>query len=221
MKRNVWLQACTLLCATISILTTARALAGPSCDEQFNVIGFTTESEPSFWVAVIRNGDCVSSTLIRVSVHGDSLTGVKKFGYSPSASSWTSSILKQFKHETPIVFSNPSDDWIKLDSGFSIRQPQPSRQLLTRFRQWDSVGIEAWYWNRQEGAAGVDLPRVRGDSLKLVYADSVGLYLRYRLQDVYYYPESGYLVITTANDRYAGEFDSENGFLILRRESAK
>jgi hypothetical protein len=219
MRERFQLRVCGIAAIVLVCVLSAPGIAGPSCNVQHELLGFTIETDQAFWIAIHRTGDCVLSTLLKVVVSGNSLVGTQKIGYSPNTSKWAASLLKLFKHEEPVVWSNPADDWIKIDSGFSIRQPQPSHQLLTRFKQWDGSAIPAWYWNKQEGVAGIDLPAVRGDDLELVYADSVGLYVNYRFQDVYYFQHGGYLLITTLNDRYAGEFDSENGFLLLRRKS--
>jgi len=121
----------------------------------------------------------------------------------------------------PDVHHDSTGDWIELAPGLSVKTPEPSPALLEKYTEWNKQAIEAWHWNRQEGRAGVDLPSCRGDSLDVVAIDSAGFYYKYRIEKVFYFPSTGYILIFTHNDRYAGEFDSENGYLLLRRRVNK
>jgi hypothetical protein len=125
--------------------------------------------------------------------------------------------IETLHHEEPVVFSDSLDDWISLESDLKMRLGTPSQDLQAKFAKWKkAVGFGAWYWNRDEGISGIVMPEIRGGDLKLISFYPQGLYYNYRFERVCYFPRSGYVFIITHNDRYADEFDSENGYLLLR-----
>jgi hypothetical protein len=197
-----------------------QARAACDCDITDDFVAFTAESDTAFFICSIGDDDCASSLLWRLKVVGDSPTIRTRVIIGAASKNTLKQILQTFRHEEPFRPTGSLNDWIQLDSNFAIHLPLPTAELLARFKIWDSSAIPAFYWNRQERKAGIDVPWSRGDTLEIVAIDSSGFYINYEIRYIYYFAKSGYLLIFTKNDRYAGEFDCENGFLLLRRKNA-
>jgi hypothetical protein len=128
-------------------------------------------------------------------------------------------IVRLFDHEEPFTLVDSTGDWIKLDSACSIRCPDTPTEIRDEYKTWSrEVALEGWFWNRHSGTGGIVLPQCRGSQLSLIAIDSAGLYLDYTIDRVLYFPASKFLLVFTKNPMYIGEFDSEHGFLLLRRD---
>jgi hypothetical protein len=210
-----------IIILTMSIwLSAALAVAGPSCNRTYEFLGLSKGQTSVFWISSFSDGHCQDLRLHALAISGDTLDALYSSELASMGVGCAEHIVRLYDHEEPVTLLDSTGDWIKLDSAGSIRCPDTPTKTKDEYKTWArEVALEGWFWNRHSGMGGIVLPQSTGCRLSLVAIDSAGLYLDYTIDRVLYFPASKYLLVFTKNPMFHGEFDSENGFLLLRRVS--
>ena len=202
----------TCLSLLMVMFVASSIFATNPCQQEFELLGKTT-GEPSVLRFIEhRFGACEME--MNVSLY---LTGERPAVVMDYKSFWTDSLFKARSHEVPMSI-DVCDGIATIEDSITVHAPET-----------DSATAEMWKHYIQTGGYEptffvdcttdcIDEPLFDGAEFEPVYIHPSGFYKNYSLERLFYYPESGYLVILT---RQPTEFYYQNtlhGLLVYRLE---
>ena len=188
-------------------------LLSTNCLQEFTFLGVT---EPStIWIIQDVGGECYFSKLTQIVVE-DSLV------YSVVSNFKEFKKTKQFENSFSVLAQVP---FIKLTHNnnrfvyqggkeFIVAEPKVDSALISQFPNDPSKAAEPW--NRQMGIRGIQLPQISGVNTTLLYAYHRGLYIKYKVDKVFFIPSKQLLIVFTNQSLLADGGDTMHGFLIFR-----
>ncbi len=204
------------------VVLAGRAAGATNCEQRFALIGRTKGACPTFWIAEDLSGECHQSHLLQVVLAGGRAMLVRSELELQKDWDWLRRDMGRFRTEAPIKLVRVGDTWRTKGVTWYVRGPEEKPSLGRAFDEHiRSGGSGAASWNGKRGAEGVVPPRVDGFDAELVYYYGRGLYVNYDIAQVFYFPETGYLLVFTEQKKRAVGLDTMHGFMLLRRVKAE
>jgi len=107
---------------------------------------------------------------------------------------WIPDLYSNLKVEKYITLE-PADGIFRINDSMRFHAPPPDSAFVKKYLALDKHDVRTWYWECNDKC--VDQPIFEGVEPGLIYSHPGGLYKNYRIKQVRYYPESGFLIIVT------------------------
>ena len=181
--------------------------ATTNCIQEFFFFGLVDDV---FWIGENISGECTVSYIHQVHSNDSSNVLVSSSLKEYNDWTWLKNGMGHLNLEKFIRAKRLTAGWQIED--FTIKNPVSNQRLLDSF-------LEDWNileWNEKEGIKGIVLPQIKNRKTQLLYTYPSGLYINYEINNVYYFPDSKYLLIFTHQPITAPGADTWHGFMILR-----
>ena len=181
--------------------------ATTNCVQEFIFFGLVGDV---FWIGENISGECITSYLHQVHINDSSNELISSSLEECNDWTWLKSGISCMNLEKSIRAKRLTAGWQIED--FTIKNPVSNQRLLDSFL----VDCNILEWNEKEGIKGIVLPQIKNRKTQLLYTYPYGLYIDYEINNVYYFPDSKYLLIFTHQPITASGADTLHGFIILR-----
>lgn len=209
---------CFAVCLLLVLFSASAALASSMCDQTFTIHGKTKgETSLLFWDEY-RGGQCgewYGCALVL------GIPGTPLMTLTADRQTWVASLLDDLPTEE-MERVEASDGVYRINDSVWVEPPPEDTIFVRKFSGLVSGGSygDARAWHRMCSSNCEDYPIVHGCVSDVVYAYEGGVYKNYTFKEVLYYPESGYLVVTTDQPLTAVGLDTMHGLLVLKLEQS-
>jgi len=196
-------------CLTACLWPIHNVFATTNCIQEFIFFGLVDDV---FWIGENISGECTISYLHQVHINDSSTEMISSSLKEYNDWTWLKNGIGRLNLEKFIRAKKLTAGWQIED--FTIKNPVASQRLLDSFfmdTYWNIVE-----WNEKKGIKGIVLPQIMNKKTQLLYLYPRGLYINYEIKNVYYFPDSKYLLIFTHQPITAPGADSCHGFMIMR-----
>lgn len=197
------------------LLGNGDALASSNCNQTFFVLA-KTEGDRSLLIYKEKlDGGCYCATnLFMLFLDPDTVTVYSTNYCEDPEKEWNLPHFRDLMTELcirPIMI----DGRFVLNDSMSITLPRVDTTFMARFVADDIGMCVPSVWHRKCGTDCLDEP-IMDFSANLVYFHVSGVYKNYTIRDVWYWEQSGYLLIQTENPIKAAGLDTMHGMLLYR-----
>lgn len=183
------------------------------CDQEYTFMGATSGyNSSSIWILEEVGGECGYTDLQEIILVGDE-KGKRAVNYSSGDTVAIRRFLNEHLHSRTSVRLTKDDK--NVFSGctslkFTLRTPVDNKRLREKFNHF---GDRASDWNAMMGDSGVVAPDFTGIKASLVYASPDGLYVGYKITEVWLVSTDVIVIFTQHDQRGIGE-NTLHGYLI-------
>lgn len=203
------------------IILSINADATSYCSQEFNMIGLDTSKAVTLYISESISGECSLVKLHKIIIN-DSSAERKEIHYEIEESfEHTCNVINnriskkiKNKNEIPVEFLKEDSLWKCQKSDVLIKESKFTLELQERVKKEDSV--VGYIWNRKYGSKGIISPIFINTNAVLLNYHPTGFYVDYEIDKIYYFKNTGIILILTHQSRYASGMDTMHGYLLYK-----
>jgi len=183
------------------------------CDQTFIIYGKTRGEYSVLLFDLFIGGECYDWSTYAFFFYPDT---AKRFAlnYAGSAQDWARDFILNNDHERVDTLKGDSGVY-HLSENLSVSPPPADTSFPDKWRMvstYDCCGARMWYKSCPVNC--IDWPIFDGSEAQLVYYYKEGLYKNYSFKEVYYFRESGLVIILTYQPEIAPGMDRMDGIMM-------